>query len=314
MVARLLKQWIYVVVTSFQQNNTRDSLFRKAKNESLSLILLILLSALLMIADTHFRALVVVRNIVAMVVMPIRLVVDYPFRLVVAIETLLSSKNALIAENIKLNYQQTLLEAELQRLIAIQQENLQLKQLLLTSSRAKTTAMAAKILAIDVSSNRQLIIIDKGTRDGAYVDQPVLDAKGVLGQLIDVSYMTSTVLMISDAQCAVPVMNARTGERGIVVGTNDIASLSLINVPYTSLTHTGDLLVTSGFGRLYPEGYPVGRVKSVELNSGDSFMTIDVTPIALLNKDRLALLIWPGKKHFELTKQIAKRLSYKEDS
>jgi rod shape-determining protein MreC len=153
-----------------------------------------------------------------------------------------------------------------------------------------------------------LVILNKGKRDGAYVGQPVLDAKGVMGQIIDVGYMTSTVLLISDSKSAVPVRNNRTGERGILIGLNNLGQLSLINLPGTSSIAKDDLLVTSGLGRLYPEGYPVGRVVDVQSVPGEAFIKVDVSPVALLNRNRLVLLIWPDKEQAQLTLQINERM------
>jgi rod shape-determining protein MreC len=84
--------------------------------------------------------------------------------------------------------------------------------------------------------------------------------------------------------------------------------LSLINLPGTSSINQGDLLVTSGLGRRYPEGYPVGRVSNILHKPGEDFITVRVSPVALLNRNRLVLLIWPEKEHNELTAQIDERL------
>ena len=192
--------------------------------------------------------------------------------------------------------------------MAIKEENSELKELLLTSSKAKMKAMAAQILAVDTTIARQLVVLNKGKRNGVYVGQPVLDAKGVMGQIIDVGYMTSTVLLISDSKSAVPVRNNRTGERGILIGLNNLGQLSLINLPGTSSIAKDDLLVTSGLGRLYPEGYPVGRVVDVQSVPGEAFIKVDVSPVALLNRNRLVLLIWPDKEQAQLTLQINERM------
>lgn len=262
-----------------------------------------------MFSDYHYHYLGSVRSGFSFVVSPLQYAVDYPVRVMGWTQALVSAKTALISENMELRYQQTLLEAELQKLMAIKEENSQLRELLLTSSKAKMKAMAAQILAVDTSTSRQLVILNKGKRDGVYTGQPVLDAKGVMGQIIDVGYMTSTVLLISDAKCAVPVRNTRTGERAILTGTNNLGQLSLINLPRTSITNKGDLLVTSGLGRLYPEGYPVGRVENVTSVPGDDFIKVDVSPIALLNRNRLVLLIWPDKEQEILTAQINERMN-----
>ena len=261
-----------------------------------------------MFSDYHYKYLDSVRSGFSFVVSPLQYAVDYPVRVIGWVHSLVSAKTSLINENMQLKYQQTMLEAELQRLMAIKEENFQLKELLLTSSKARMKAMAAQILAVDTSISRQLVILNKGKRDGVYAGQPVLDAKGVMGQIIDVGYMTSTVLLISDSKSAVPVRNNRSGERAILVGLNTLNQLSLINLPRTSNIKKDDLLVTSGLGRLYPEGYPVGRVVDVKSIPGEAFIKVDVTPIALLNKNRLVLLIWPGKEQARLTAQINERM------
>lgn len=297
-----------MVVISSQRNNSRNRLFAKGKHHSFGFALVSLLSILFMFSDFHYKYLSAVRYAFSVVVLPLQYTVDYPVRIFNGLQAMLSAKSSLINENIKLHYQQTMVEAELQRLMAIQEENTDLKALLLASSKAKMKAMAAEILAVDTSIDRQLLVLNKGKRDGVYVGQAVLDAKGVMGQIIDVGYMTSTILLISDAKSAVPVRNNRTGERGILTGMNNTGLLSLVNLPNTAAIAKDDLLVTSGFGGLYPEGYPVGRVVSVQSISGEAFMTIEVAPVARLNQNRLVLLIWPDKEQAKLNAQINERM------
>lgn len=262
-----------------------------------------------MFSDYRYGYLGSLRSAFSLLVSPLQYAVDYPVSIIGWLQSLVSAKKALIDENIQLRYQQTLLEAELQKLLVIKEENSNLRELLLSSTKEQTRAMVAQILAVDTTASRQLVVLNKGKRDGAYIGQPVLDAKGVVGQIIDVGQMTSTVLLISDAKSAVPVRNNRTGESAILVGTNNMGQLSLINLPRTSPISKGDLLITSGLGRLYPEGYPVGRVEDVMNIPGEAFVKVDVSPIALLNRNRLVLLIWPDKEHTELTAQITERFN-----
>lgn len=262
-----------------------------------------------MFVDMHYRYLNFVRSSFSLLASPLQYAVDYPGRVMNWAQLLVSAKTTLIQENMKLHYQQILLEAELQRLMALKDENSQLKALLLTSSKATLKAMASQILAVDTTLARQLVILNKGKRDGVYVGQPVLDAKGVMGQIIDVGYMTSTVLLVSDSKSAVPVRNNRTGEHAILVGLNNLSQLSLINLPKTSQIRKDDLLVTSGLGRLYPEGYPIGRVTEVKSLPGEAFITVSVMPIAELNKNRLVLLVWPDPEQLKLSAQINERLN-----
>ncbi|KGP62905.1 rod shape-determining protein MreC [Legionella norrlandica] len=299
---------------SSQQNNKHSRLFAKGGHNSIGFVFALVFSIFLMFSDYHYRYLDNVRSGFSLIVSPLQYAVDYPVRVIGWVQSLVSAKKALIDENMRLKYKQTMLEAELQKLIVIQRENSQLKELLLTSSEADMRVMAAQILAVDTSKARQIVVLNKGKRDGVYVGQPVLDAKGIMGQVIDVGPMTSTLLLISDSKSAVPVRNNRTGERAILVGTNDIEELSLINLPKTSSIHPGDILVTSGLGRRYPEGYPVGRVEKVKSIPGEDFVKVTVSPVALLNRNRLVLLIWPDLEQEQLTAQINERLNAEEDT
>lgn len=297
---------------SSQQNNTHSRLFIKSGHSPIGFAFALIFSIVLMFSDYHYHYLDSVRSGFSLIVSPLQYAVDYPVRVVGWIQSLVSAKKVLIDENMKLRYQQTILEAELQKSLVLQKENLQLKELLFTSTKANMHAMAAQILAVDTSNARQIVVLNKGERDGVYTGQPVLDAKGVMGQVIDMGPMTSTVLLISDSKSAVPVRNNRTGERAILVGTNSIEELSLINLPKTSSIHPGDVLVTSGLGRRYPEGYPVGRVDAVRSIPGEDFVKVMVSPVALLNRNRLVLLIWPDAVQKQLTEQINERLNAEE--
>lgn len=300
----------------FQQNDNhygnhnlkRNRLFAKKKHSSLWFVLSVLLSFMLMMVDCRDRSLPCVRTVFTGVMMPVQFAVDYPLRVVAWGHSLMSSKKTLVDENMRLRYQQTVLEAQLQKFLALRNENSELKSLLSASSSAQMRSMAARILAVDTTSSRQIIVISKGSRDGVVRGQAVLDARGVMGQVIDVGPLTSTVLLISDSKCAVPVLNQRTGERAIVVGTNYIGRLSLVNLPKTSSVVVGDLLVTSGLGEHYPEGYPVGFVEEVQNTSGEDFIKVLVSPVARLNRSRLVLLVWPEEKQNELSMELVERL------
>ncbi|MCX7091082.1 MAG: rod shape-determining protein MreC [Legionellales bacterium] len=286
----------------------RNRLFAKKKYSSLWFVLSVLLSFSLMVVDCRDRSLPWLRNIFTGMMVPVQFAVDYPVQVVAWSRSLIGSKKALVDENMRLRYQQTVLEARLQKFLALRNENSELKSLLSASSSAQMRSMAARILAVDTSTSRQIVVISKGSHDGVIRGQAVLDAKGVTGQVIDVGLLTSTVLLISDSKCAVPVLNQRTGERAIVVGTNHIGRLALVNLPKTSSVAVGDLLVTSGLGGNYPEGYPVGYVEEVQNTSGDDFIKVMVNPLAWLNRSRLVLLVWPEEKHNELSTELTERL------
>ena len=279
-------------------------MFAKKKFNRLSFTFLILLSVMMIGADYHHLYLKRLRSWLSITAVPIQLAVNWPVTFIGWIQSSVASRQALIDENMRLRYHQIMLEAQLQKLLLIKKENSQLKQLLKTSSRDESKVVAAQILAVDTNNYKHLLIIDKGKKHGLYSGQAVLDAKGVMGQVIDVGILTSTVMLITDSKSAVPVRINRTGERAILIGTDAINELSLIHLPKTSSVKVGDLVVTSGLARRYPEGYPVGIVDSVALNPGDAFIDIKVRPSALLNRSRLVLVVWPGQTESRLTQQV----------
>jgi rod shape-determining protein MreC len=303
-----------VVAISYQQNNPQKRLFSKGKYNSLRFMFALLFSFVLLTADYHYHVLDKPRFVFSYLVSPLQYLVDYPVRMFNWVHALVSSKNKLIDDNMQLRYQQTLLEAKLQKLLVIRNENSELKALLSASVTASDRAMAAEILAVDTTSSRQLLVLNKGIHDDVFVGQPVLDAKGITGQVVDVGVNTSTVLLISDSKSAVPVRNNRTGERAILVGKNNMSALSLINLPKSSSIEKGDLLVTSGLDRRYPEGYPVGVVEMIQTLPGDEFIRVTVKPLAELNRNRLVLLIWPDKEQDEVTKEIEDRIKNADEN
>jgi len=295
------------VVIFFRQNSVRADVVIKQKSVFSTFFWMTLFSLCVMYQDYHAHRLSDVRRILNGLVSPFLLLVNAPIELMDGWFQLGRDKALLIEDNHRLRFQQTVLEIERQHLRVIKNENAELKELLMTASSFNDKAMAAEILSVDMTSSRQVVIVNKGSREGIFVGQPALDAKGLIGQVIDVGFMTSTLLLVSDAKSAVPVRNDRTGERGILVGTNHMMSLALINIPKSSSLREGDTLVTSGLGRKYPEGYPVGLVEKVQSVPGDDFVQIRVTPLALLNRSRMVLLTWPYEHQKQLIAELADR-------
>lgn len=287
----------------------QNRLFIKRSHSALNVIAALVLSLLLMIADVRYQSLTSVRYGLSLLTSPLQYGIDYPVRFMEWMRALIGSKKALLDENQQLRHQQIILKSELQTLTTLQRENIQLKKILSMAQTTKQPVLVAQVLMVETSHTRQSIILNRGIRDGVFNGQPVLDVHGVIGQIIDVGLMTSTVLLISDSKSAVPVQNERTGEHAILIGTNNNETLSLIHVPSTSSIMKGDRLVTSGFGRRYPEGYPVGQVVEVKHIPGDNFITVRVKPIALLSRNRLVVLMWPAQEHNELTAQINARMN-----
>src|SRR5262249_30056895 len=138
------------------------------------------------------------------------------------------------------------------------QENAQLRELLKSTPQVEGRVSVAQLLAVDLDPNLQQVIVDKGANQGIFIGQPVLDAFGVMGQVVHADPITSRVMLITDRKSAIPVQDARNSIRAIAMGMGGVGKLALINVPETSDIQVGDLFVCSGLDMRYPVGYPVG--------------------------------------------------------
>lgn len=254
-----------------------------------------MISCVLMTMDHQFDYFSRFRSMLSLVVAPMQYMVDRPVEFIRWVDTSFTTQQNLLVENAQLRARQLLLYAKLQKVLALEQENEQLKALLRSSTSIHEKVTVAQLLAVDLAPYTQQIVIDKGERDGVYLGQPVLDAYGVMGQIIAVGPVNSRVLLITDTRSAVPVQNNRNGNRAIAGGLGFDGSLELINVPITTDFRKGDFLVTSGLGGNYPPGYPVGVVSKVKLTQGERFANINIMPAAHVNQSRQVLLVWPKK-------------------
>lgn len=235
------------------------------------------------------------RKTLSFVVAPVQYFVDRPVEFIRWIETSFTTQQNLLIENAQLRARQLLLYAKLQKVLALERENAQLRALLRSAENIHEKVTVAQLLAVDLAPYTQQIIIDKGEREGVYVGQPVLDAYGVMGQVMAVGPINSRVLLITDPHSSVPVQNNRNGNRAIAAGLGFDGALELINVPTTTDFRKGDYLATSGLGGNYPPGYPLGRITSVKIPQGGRFTEISVLPAAHVNQSRQVLLVWPKK-------------------
>jgi rod shape-determining protein MreC len=254
------------------------------------------LALLLMVFDHCNSSFNKFRSSLSVIVVPLQYVVAEPIRLVNLVVSDFSTQQQLAQKNARLNAELVLLQAKLQKQGAIEMENKWLHSLLQSAAQTNDKVAEAQLLAISPNPFIKQIVLDKGSKDDVYVGQPVLDVYGVIGQVIQVGYFTSRVMLVTDSQSSIPVQIKRNGIRAITKGQGSSDLLKLQNVPDTVDVKKGDLLITSGLGRLYPFGCPVGRVVTVAHNPGESFADITVEPVARLDRDRLVLLVWHKDK------------------
>ena len=255
-------------------------------------LILLALSIVLMVLDHRQSYLDSVRKTLGAVVYPIQLAVDSPFRLWDWLRQSTTERSELQLELGRLRAERLLTNARLQKLTALEAENARLRDLLEARSQVRDEIRVAEIMAVDANPFRHNIVIDVGSRDKVYDGQAIVDAAGVVGQVIKTSLTTAQAILISDPSHALPVEVNRNGLRTIAKGTGELNRLDLPFLPNNADIEVGDLLVTSGLGGAFPAGYPVAVVTTVNRIPQAPFADVTATPAAALDQVREVMLIW----------------------
>jgi len=255
---------------------------------------LVLLSVIALVIDHRENHLDAVRRAIATAIYPLQVIVALPAEALGWARESGVSRSDLQRENNRLKAERLAIRAKLQQMAALESENARLRLMLQTTTRVGDRVRVAEIMAVDANPYRHDIVVDKGRRDGVYQGQAIIDATGVVGQIIHAGPFTSEAMLISDPDHALPVEVNRNGLRSIAVGTGEYDRLDLPFLPNNADIRPGDLLVTSGLGGAFPAGYPVAEVTDVTPNPAESFATIRARPVTALNQVREVLLIWPG--------------------
>jgi rod shape-determining protein MreC len=256
------------------------------------LVIAVVCSIGLMLADHRQQHLGTVRALLSNLVAPLHFLANAPILASEWVTAQLSSRNELLTENESLRRHNLRLMAQQQKMLSLESENMRLRDLLDSSFKVGERVLIAELLAVDLDPYRQQVVIDKGSVSGVYPGQAVLDASAVMGQVVNVSTFSSTVLLITDANHALPVEINRNGLRTVAMGTGRINELELPHLPNNADIQEGDLLMTSGLGGTFPAGYPVAEVTKVEQESGRPFLRIRARPNAHLERVREVLLVW----------------------
>ncbi|MGF6486372.1 rod shape-determining protein MreC [Pseudomonas frederiksbergensis] len=256
------------------------------------LLVLAVLSVALMVVDARFTLLKPVRSQMSLVLMQSYWITDLPQRLWQGVASQFGSRTELVAENEKLKTENLLLQGRMQKLAALTEQNVRLRELLNSSALVNEKVEVAELIGMDPNPFTHRIIINKGERDGVVLGQPVLDARGLMGQVVELMPYTSRVLLLTDTTHSIPVQVNRNGLRAIASGTGNPERLELRHVADTADIKEGDLLVSSGLGQRFPAGYPVATVKEVIHDSGQPFAIVRAVPTAALNRSRYLLLVF----------------------
>jgi len=246
----------------------------------------------LMVADVRYDQLGRVRELLSAGAYPVQVAVDLPFRAWHWLTGSFADRSRLRQENLELTARLRLANLQLQRFAALEDENRRLRDMRENSAGVADRVLVASILNVDLDPFRHRVLVDKGARDGVFKGQAVLDAEGIFGQVAKVHAETAEVILISDAEHAIPVQSNRSGLRTIAVGTGDSDRLSLPFVTVESDLKVGDLLISTGIGGVFPRGYPVAEVTRVDRTAAATFALVDARPTARLDRNREVLLVW----------------------
>jgi len=265
-------------------------IFVRGISHQFRLTLAIILSVVLFVSNDRLEP---VRQSLSSLLSPLQYLANVPGFMLDWTAEAFATRNMLAEQNKILIDQQLLMSERLQRFEHLRQENERLRTLLGSPVHMDSRKVVAEVMEVASDPFRQLVVLNQGERTGVYVGQPVVDAKGVVGQVVDVSELTSRVLLVSDTTHGIPVRITRNDVRAIANGTGEIDEIELRHVAKSTDIIAGDLLVTSGLGDRFPEGYPVARVMSVSRDDGQSYAVINAQPLAALDRIRYVLLIWP---------------------
>lgn len=234
------------------------------------------------------------RAVLSLAVDPIKYMVDFPSRTANRISDSLKSYADLKAENDVLRKQDATNQLRLLKFEALEKENIRLRALLEQSYELGEQVLSAEILAVNIASSYEnTVVVNKGTRFGVHEQQPVVDASGVVGQVFRALPETSEIMLITDPNHAIPVQVNRNGLLTIAVGSGELNRLNFPYLPENADIKPGDLLITSGLGGTFPQGYPVAVVDPF---TPPATKLITATPKASLDRNRELMLVWSHSK------------------
>ncbi|MBA6389734.1 rod shape-determining protein MreC [Colwellia sp. BRX10-3] len=257
------------------------------------LILVLFCSAALIFFDHKMNSFESARGFLQSMVSPLQYLATAPKQMMNWAAENIVTRRQLIDDNEQYKINELVFHEQALQLDIVKRENGRLRALLSSPLRSDAKKMVAEILAVDSDPYTHQVVINRGANDGVYEGQAVIDDEGIVGQILHVGTSTSRVLLITDVTHAVPVRISRNGVRLIATGLGVIDRLTHNHVPHSQDIRVGDLLVTSGLGSKFPEGYPVAKVTAVIQDESRAFSQIQSQPVAKIDRLRYVLLLWP---------------------
>jgi rod shape-determining protein MreC len=271
-------------------------MFSRGPSLQSRLALGLVLSVALMLFDHKFDGFGSTRVYLNSLVSPIQYLANLPGEMLSASASRIVSHEKLFDENAKLTHEALLMREQLQKLEFLQQENTRLRSLLNAPVNNHTERLVAELMAVDNNPYSHQIIINKGAIHGVFEGQAVLDDQGIVGQIMQVSSTNSRVLLIADVTHAIPVRVARNNVRLIAAGSGSFDELYIPHIAHSTDLQEGDLLLSSGLGNVFPEGYPVAKIHSIVRDESQPFAQVYAQPIAKLDRLKYLLLLWSNQE------------------
>jgi len=268
-----------------------NPIFNQGTSPAHRLILVLCCSVALIFFDHKMASFETARGYLQSLVSPLQYMANAPKQMMTWASENIVIRQQLMEENQNFRENELFFHEQMMQLSSVRQENERLRSLLSSPVRGEIKKMFAEILSVDSDPYSHQVVINRGANDGVYEGQPVLDEKGIVGQILHVGVSSSRVILISDISHAIPVRVQRNGLRLIASGSGQIDRLIHNFVPHSADVKQGDLLVTSGLGGKYPEGYPVSRVVLVRADESREFATIYSEPVAQIDRLRYMLLL-----------------------
>jgi rod shape-determining protein MreC len=272
-----------------------NPIFKHGPSPQHRLLLVLFCSVSLIFFDHKVNSFENIRGYLQSMVSPLQYLATTPKQMMTWAAENIITRRQLISENQQYKISELRFHQQLLALEIIKKENERLRLLLASPLRGEVKKMVAEILSVDSDPYSHQVVINRGSDDGLFEGQPVIDDEGIVGQVLHVGINSSRVILITDVTHAVPVRVSRNGVRLVASGTGQIDRLTHNFVQHSTDVRSGDLLVTSGLGDKYPEGYPVARVTTVIQNDANAFALVQSEPVAKIDRLRYLLLLWPEK-------------------
>ncbi|WP_300618920.1 rod shape-determining protein MreC [Dokdonella sp.] len=267
------------------------TLFAEGTVSTLRLIVYLALAVVLMVLDHRGNYLEILRRTGSAVVEPVYRLAALPADVARATRTAVVTQDQLAGENRQLREALLLAQARLNRLDTVVAQNERLKALLDAQKNLGLSVQFARLVDVDLDPFRHRVVVSLGSNQGIEVGQPVIDAHGIMGQVVEVLPSTAVAMLITDPTHAIPVVDERSGVRTIAYGSGAIDRLELPNVPISADIKVGDRLLTSGLGGRFPAGFPVGTVHSISNDPSGMFAAAMARPAAALDRSGEVLLL-----------------------